>query len=187
MAREQDDDRAAAERSHYTPDMTPAAVRERIVQLGFGGDEGRFEAFLDRLREKTPPEAEVILRGSAVTGWRWSDGQPFDADGPGTSDLDVTFVGGELVKLWNEYHIPGVHTVPFGEDHPDACPPLEPLRRELCLLARRPVNLQATTGLVQYIRDVIMEQPYVVLIERRDGSEEEEEEEDGAASDGAKR
>ena len=27
-----------------------------------------------------------MLRGSAVTGVRWQDGAPFDADGPGTSD-----------------------------------------------------------------------------------------------------
>jgi hypothetical protein len=30
------------------------------------------------------------------------------------------------------------------------------------------VNLQATTGLVQFVRDVVMDQPYVTLIENRE-------------------
>ncbi len=33
----------------------------------------------------------------AITGSRWEDGAPFDAAGPGTSDLDLTFVGGEVL------------------------------------------------------------------------------------------
>ena len=35
--------------------------------------------------------------GSAVTARRWSDGAPFDADGPGTSDLDLTLVGDAVI------------------------------------------------------------------------------------------
>ncbi|MEX1130170.1 MAG: hypothetical protein WEB50_16485, partial [Vicinamibacterales bacterium] len=34
---------------------------------------------------------------SAVTGVRWKDQAPFDSDGPGTSDLDLTLVGGDEV------------------------------------------------------------------------------------------
>ena len=30
----------------------------------------------------------------------------------------------------------------------------------------RPVNLQATTSLVQYLRDVVMDQPYLVLLKK---------------------
>jgi hypothetical protein len=141
--------------------------------LAFAGDLARFEEFLRLLREATPPDAEVILRGSAATGERWADGQPFDADGPGTSDLDVTFVGGGMVKLFESFHIPGIHSVPLSDEHPDACPPLLDLRRQLTELAGRPVNLQATTNLVQYVRDVLMDQPYVVLVAKRDESPNE--------------
>jgi hypothetical protein len=31
-----------------------------------------------------------------VTGFRWKDGATFDADGPGTSDLDLTLVGHKI-------------------------------------------------------------------------------------------
>ena len=31
------------------------------------------------------------------------------------------------------------------------------------------MNIQATTDLVQYVRDVTMNQPYLVLLTRRDG------------------
>ena len=141
-------------------------VRDRIVRLAFAGDEGRFTHFVESLRAVTPADAEVILRGSAVTGTRWADGQPFDADGAGTSDLDVTFVGGDLIKHWDSHYIPGLHTVPLSDEHPDACPRFLSLRHELCRLAGRPVNLQATTSLVQFARDVLFDQPYYTLIEK---------------------
>jgi hypothetical protein len=147
---------------------------ERIVRLAFGGDRGRFDRFLERLRETTPEDGSVILRGSAVTGTRWSDGAPFDSDGPGTSDLDLTFVGGDMTSHFEGFYIPGMHTLPLSEEHPNACPALVPLREELCGLARRPVNIQATRSVVQYARDILMGQPYVMLIARRDGKPDED-------------
>jgi hypothetical protein len=140
----------------------------RIIQLGFGGDRARFNAFMDAVHAVLPEDAAVILRGSAVTGRRWADGAPFDADGPGTSDLDVTFIGGDLTRHWTEFYIPGLHTVPLSDEHPEAAPDLTPLRRALTQLARRPVNLQATTDMVQYLRDVVMQQPYYVLVGKVD-------------------
>ena len=150
-------------------EMQPDEVRERIIALGFGGDRARWEEFVRAVRQATPPDVTIILRGSAVTGQRWADGSPFDADGPGTSDLDLTFVGGtDLLKLWNEFHIPGLHSVPMGEDHPDAAPTIAPLRRALCQLAGRPVNIQATTDLVQFGRDVLLDQPYYTIVDAAD-------------------
>ena len=148
-----------------TRQLPDEAVRERIVRLGFGGDERRYEEFVGAIREAIPADVTVVLRGSAVTGRRWADGQPFDADGPGTSDLDLTLVGRDMVKLWDEQYIPGLHSVPLSEDHPNAAPALVPLRRALCTIAGRPVNIQATTDLVQYGRDVLLDQPYFKLID----------------------
>lgn len=144
------------------------AVRERILRLAFHGDDARLQRFINAIRKAVPPGTQVILRGSAVTGMRWADGQPFDADGPGTSDLDVTFLSAEMVQLWDNSYIPKLHTVPLSEDYPDACPPLNNLRHRLCKLAGRPVNLQASTDLVQFARDVLFDQPYFVLIEPSD-------------------
>lgn len=146
-------------------------IRERVTRLAFGGDPAQFEAFVGELAKSTPAGVDVILRGSAITGHKHGSDKPFDADGPGTSDLDVTFVGGDMVMLFREFHIPGVHSVPLSEEHPFASPQLAPLRRRLCDMVKRPVNLQATTSLVQNVRDATMDQPYLVLL-RQPGEEE---------------
>lgn len=156
-----------AEPDVRTSDPDPESqrsIRERVTQLAFGGDPRRFDDFVRVLREATPAGVEVILRGSSVTGHKWGSDEPFDAEGPGTSDLDVTFVGGNMVTLFREFHIPAIHSVPLSEAHPFASPALGGLRKQLCALTRRPVNLQATTSLVQYLRDVVMDQPYLVLL-----------------------
>jgi len=143
-----------------------ATIRERVTRLAFGGDPRRYEEFVQVLADATPAGGEVILRGSAVTGHKWMSTDPFDADGPGTSDLDVTFVGADMVTLFRDFHIPGVHSAPLSEAHPFASPALGPLRKRLCEMAGRPVNLQATTSLVQFLRDVVMSQPYLVLLKK---------------------
>jgi hypothetical protein len=140
--------------------------RERVIQLAFGGDAQRFNDFLRVLRDATPAGVEVILRGSAVTGHKWKTDEPFDSDGPGTSDLDITFVGGDMVMLFREFHIPGIHSVPLSEQHPFASPTLAPLRQRLREMTNRAVSLQATTSLVQYLRDVSMDQPYLLLLKQ---------------------
>jgi hypothetical protein len=141
-------------------------IRDRVIRLAFGGDARRFDEFVRVLSGATPEGVDVILRGSAVTGHKWGSDEPFDAHGPGTSDLDVTFVGGDMVMLFREFHIPGIHSVPLSEAHPFASPTLGPLRERLCAMTKRPVNLQATTSLVQYVRDISMNQPYLVLLKK---------------------
>src|SRR5678815_1199594 len=138
-------------------------IRERVTRLAFGGDPTRYDEFVGVLNEATPDGVDVILRGSAVTGHKFGSDEPFDGDGPGTSDLDVTFVGGDMVMLFREFHIPGIHSAPLSEAHPYASTALLPLRKQLCEMTGRPVNLQATTSLVQFLRNVSMDQPYLVL------------------------
>jgi hypothetical protein len=141
-------------------------IRERVIRLVFGNDERRYNEFLSVLSDATPDGVEVILRGSAVTGHKFASDEPFDGDGAGTSDLDVTFVGGDMVSLFREFHIPGIHSAPLSEAHPFASTALGPLRERLCAMTGRAVNLQATTSLVQYLRDVAMDQPYLVLLKK---------------------
>ena len=150
-------------------------IRERVTKLAFGGDPARVEEFVSVLSDSTPDGVDVILRGSAITGHKYGSDDPFDADGPGTSDLDVTFVGGGMVMLFNEFHIPAIHSVPFGEDHPFAAPSLGNLRNRLCSMTKRQVNIQATTSLVQNVRDAVMDQPYLVLCRKPKASEEKDE------------
>ncbi len=75
------------------PELKGDHVRERIVRLAFGGNRERYDSFIRTLREAIPPDVTVVLRGSAVTGTRWRSEIPFDAGGPGTSDLDLTLIG----------------------------------------------------------------------------------------------
>jgi hypothetical protein len=157
-----DDERLLTDEDETSQDV----IRARVIRLAFDGDEQRFQQFVLIIGEATPAGVEVILRGSAVTGFKWRSEEPFDADGPGTSDLDVTFVGGDMITLFREFHIPEIHSVPLSEAHPFASPPLGALRKKLCALAGRAVNLQATTSFVQFVRDVVMDQPYLVLLKK---------------------
>lgn len=141
---------------------------ERVIRLAFGGDRDRYDTFVRTLRESIPPDVSVIVRGSAVTGTRWEDGSAFDSDGPGTSDLDLTLIGGEMVKHFKVFYIPGLHSAPLSDAHPDASVTFIPLRRALTHIAGRPVNIQATADLVQYARDMVMNQPYFTMIEKED-------------------
>lgn len=142
-------------------------VRQRVIRLAFGGDRARYDTFIDALRRAIPPDVAVALRGSAVTGSRWEDGAPFDAAGPGTSDLDLTLIGGGMVDHFDVFYIPGLHTAPLSDAHPDASATFIPLRRHLCRIAGRPVNIQATADLVQAVRDKVMSQPYFILLPKR--------------------
>src|ERR1051325_6250535 len=102
-------------------EMTDEERRDRVIQLVFGGDPSRFQEFCHVLRAELPKNTGAVLRGSAVTGVRWNDGAPFDADGPGTSDLDLTLIGTEVLGhyILDGFYIPGVHSRPVSEDDPD--------------------------------------------------------------------
>ena len=147
--------------------MTAEEIRARIIQLGFDGDRRRFDQFQEMLQSGLPLGTGVALRGSVVTGERWEDGAPFDAEGQGTSDLDVALVSSKVIECWHEdeFYIPGLHTKPLGDKAPDIAPALNPLRQELQRVARRPVNIQATTNFILFVRDVLLNEPYFMLIE----------------------
>jgi hypothetical protein len=139
-------------------------MRERVVQLAFGGDPRRLEEFCDAVRRAIPENTAAVLRGSAVTGERHSDHAPFDADGPGTSDLDLTLVGDDVVDLYSAFWIPGINSRPLSDDDPDICPALVPLRESLMRMVGRPVNIQGTRNWVMFVREHLMGQPYLTLV-----------------------
>ncbi|MFL6231063.1 MAG: hypothetical protein ACJ741_19985 [Pyrinomonadaceae bacterium] len=165
-------------------EMTDEEIRARIIRLGFDGDEGRFQKFCARLRAGLPVGTGVALRGSVVTAERWEDGTPFDGDGRGTSDLDVTLVGSEVMTYFDDdaYYIPKLHTKPLGDKDPLIAPALNPVRCELQQLVGRPVNFQATSNLILFARDVLLNQPYFTIIEA--GEESQAGESEAAAGAG---
>ncbi len=148
---------------------TAEEQRRNVIRLAFGERQEAFDDFVRAVRETIPPGTGVILRGSAVTGRRWKDGAPFDADGPGTSDLDLTLVGGDevmaLFKLTG-FFVPGVHSRPLSEEDPDIAPDLVPLRKRLMEMVRRPVNIQGSRDAVIYFRGELLGQPYLTLIDK---------------------
>jgi hypothetical protein len=148
-------------------ELTDAEKRANVVRLAFGGDEERLNDFLRVLRQEIPPGTAVVLRGSAVTGRRFKDDAPFDADGPGTSDLDVTLVGDQAIGLFTVtgFFIPGVHSRPLSDEDPDIAPGLVPLRETLMVMTGRPVNIQATRRAAMKFRGDTLGQPYVTLID----------------------
>jgi hypothetical protein len=145
--------------------MSETEMRGNVVRLAFGGDPRRYEEFCRVLREEIPPDTAAVLRGSAITGERHGDHAPFDADGPGTSDLDVTLVGAEAVRLYKleGFFIPKVHSRPISEKDPDIAPALLPLREKLMRMVGRPVNIQGTRDWIMFVREHVMNQPYLTL------------------------
>jgi hypothetical protein len=157
----------------HSPDggreLSEEEKRQNVIRLVFGGDESRFKHFCDVIRAAIPLGVGAVLRGSAVTGARWKDGSPFDADGPGTSDLDLTLVGGEALAFFriDGFYIPGLHSRPLTDDEdPAIAPELVSIRQKLMMMVGRPVNIQATGDLVMFLRGDLLGQPYLTLVAR---------------------
>lgn len=153
-------------------ELTQDQRRDNVVRLVFGGDRRRFEEFCRVVKEAIPPDTAVVLRGSAVTGERWKDGARFDADGQGTSDLDLTLVGADAIGLFKltGFFVPGVHSRPLSDEDPDIAPDLVPLRQRLMAMVRRPVNIQASRDIVIQFRGDLIGQPYLLLIDKNNGA-----------------
>jgi len=134
-----------------------------VLRLAFQNDRAKFERFCQITRDAVPEAHAAVLRGSSVTGKRHSDNAPFDADGPGTSDLDLTLVGSDVLRYFSAFWIPAFHSKPLSDSDPDIAPALVPLRAQLMDIVRRPVNIQGTCDWVQFFRGDIMEQPYLLL------------------------
>jgi hypothetical protein len=147
--------------------LTEEAKRANVVSLAFGGRSDRYDEFCKAIEQVVPPGTTVVLRGSAVTGTRWKDGAPFDADGPGTSDLDLTLVGSDVLLFFTVtgFFVPGVHSRPMGQDDPDIAPGLVPLRETLMAIVHRPVNIQASREIVLRFRGGLLDQPYLTLLQ----------------------
>jgi hypothetical protein len=145
--------------------------RENVIRLAFDGQAERFDEFCRILQEFVPPGTTAIMRGSAVTGQRWRDSAPFDADGAGTSDLDVTLVGDAGVLYFEAigFFVPGIHSRPLSEKDPDIAPDLVPLRKQLMTMVGRPVNIQASRDIVTRFRGDLLGQPYLTLFAKPDG------------------
>jgi hypothetical protein len=155
---------------HTDSELTEAQKRANVIRLAFDNDPAKLDAFVQLIRKSIPENTGVVLRGSAVTGYRWKDGAPFDGDGPYTSDLDLTLVGHRALSYFvaTGFFVPGVHSRPLSDVDPDIAPDLVPLRKLLMAMTKRPVNIQGTRDIVMYLRGELIGQPYLTLIEKTD-------------------
>jgi hypothetical protein len=151
-------------------DLTEAEKRSNVIRLAFDSDPRKLDRFIKLIQGEIPENTGVVLRGSAVTGFRWKDKAPFDADGPGTSDLDLTLVGHRILDYFSldGFWVPGIHSRPLSDVDPDIAPRLVPLRERLMAIVSRPVNIQGTRDFVMYFRGELLGQPYLTLVEKDD-------------------
>lgn len=170
-----DSDNSAANSTNES-DLTEADKRAKFIRQVFDGREDRFHEFCETVRNAIPLGVGAVIRGSAVTGMRWKDGAPFDADGPGTSDLDLTLIGGEALKLFRleGFYLPGMHSRPLSDEAPDIAPELVPVRAKLMAMVKRPVNIQATADLMMFLRGDLLGQPYLTIVARSEDAPEGE-------------
>ena len=155
-----------SEKQKVRAGLSEAEMKSNFERLAFGGDRRRLEGFLDELNRELPPGTAAVMRGSSVTGKRWKDNAPFDAEGPGSSDLDLTLVGGEVLDWYlpEGFYIAGIHSKPLSDKEPHIAPKLLPLRRRLMRMVKRPVDIQGTRDWVMFVREYLMGQPYLTLI-----------------------
>jgi hypothetical protein len=155
-------------------ELTGPEKKANVIRLVFNGSQNAYDEFVEVIRSAIPTGTGVVLRGSAVTGVRWKDQARFDSEGPGTSDLDLTLVGDEVIGFYKltGFFVPGVHSRPVSEKDPEIAPELVPLRERLMRMVDRPVNIQATRDFVMYLRGEVVGQPYLVLIDKDECSSE---------------
>jgi len=146
--------------------LSESEMQANFLRLVFAGDEARLITFRTEIQHVIPAEVAVVVRGSSATGVRWEDGAPFDADGPGTSDIDLTLVGAEAIKWFTPegFYIAEMHSKPLSDERPDVAPSLVPLRNQLSAMTGRPVNIQATRDWIMFVREYLMGQPWFTLI-----------------------
>lgn len=155
-----------SERDETRAEITDEEKRANVIRLVFGDDLARFEEFCREVEAILPPDASAVIRGSSVTGERFEDGAPFDADGPGTSDVDLTLVGDSVLQWYTPdgFYIPGAHSKPLSDDHPDIAPDLVPLREKLSRMVGRPVNIQGTKNWTMFVKEVLLAEPCLTVI-----------------------
>ena len=152
----------ARRRSPLPPDLT-----EGIVRRAFRGDPDLFRAFLATLREPIG-HADIVLRGSAVTGESYRGGDAFDANGPGTSDLDIVLVGRDALQLWipDAFYVRWVNTIPLSDETRWVAPGLDSAREAAQALVGRPVHIQAMARWFLKLRALLQGQRHVMLMEQ---------------------
>jgi hypothetical protein len=145
-------------------ELSDKEMRENAIRLAFGGDRERFKEFCRVLEERIPENTAAVLGGSSVTGHSY-EGDPFDANGPESSDLDIYLIGMAAIDYFTlgGFWIPGIHSHPIKDGDEEIAPALKPLRHRLKEIVGREVTIQASQTFYYYFRNVVLGQPYLLL------------------------
>jgi hypothetical protein len=143
-------------------DTNDANLLVDAIRRAFDADTGRFVRALQR---GIPRGTQIALRGSAIQGFAYKSQEPFDARGPGTSDLDLVLLGDEAMAAWHPeaFVIPGVNTLPLSDRTIWVAPTIDPARAAAQSIARRPVSIQAMARWFLDLRSGLQGHPYVLL------------------------
>jgi hypothetical protein len=135
------------------------------VDRVFDGDLAALGRFVACLQTALPAGTRLLMRGSSVVGRSYLTGEPFDAAGPRTSDLDLVVTGSEAMALWSPsaFYVPGINSQPLCDDARWVAPDLDPARTRAQEVARRPVAIQAMAGWFLELRALVQGQPHVAL------------------------
>jgi hypothetical protein len=135
------------------------------VDRAFGSDLGRLGRFVVALTADLPAGTRVYLRGSAVTGESFRSREPFDARGPGSSDLDVVVCGPEVMALFSDdgFYVPGINSRPLCDANRDVAPLIDEARSAAQVVAGRPVSIQAMAELFLDVRSAAQDTPFIPL------------------------
>jgi hypothetical protein len=135
------------------------------VDRAFGGDPAMLGRFVLTLMTALPVGTKLYLRGSAVMGESYVSHEPFDADGPGSSDLDVVVCGSEVMALFADdgFYLPGINSRPLCDADREVAPSLDGARSRAQALAGRPVSIQAMAEFFLDARSVAQDTPFLPL------------------------
>jgi hypothetical protein len=138
-------------------------VLDELLARAFAGEPGAFWRFVAILQSAAPPGSGVATRGSAVEGERYGTGEAFDADGHGTSDVDVVLLGDEAMAAWEPeaFYLRGVNTWPLDDARRWVAPALEQARSAAQALIGRPVAVQAMARWFLDLRSAVQSTRYV--------------------------
>lgn len=142
-----------------------AELLEATVCRAFGGDVTNLGRFVSTLTPVLPAGTKIFLRGSSVTGQSYVSGEPFDAHGPGSSDLDIVVSGDEVMNLFSGdgFYCPRVNSRPLCDSDRDVAPLLEKARSESQALVGRPVSIQAMAEWFLDLRSAAQQTPAIQL------------------------
>jgi hypothetical protein len=117
-----------------------------------------------------PQNTTVVMRGSAVNGYKWVNGRPFDG-GNIPSDIDLILIGREPMKLWtNGKNVYLGNQTPFASSEVpkgiSSAPSLYDLILELEKQSGRGVNFVGMSKVLYEFRNLAQGMPDITVLEK---------------------